>query len=118
MATSSQGQGKGSFSVAGVAVNNITRFVETQNNVAAGDNTIDVSHLGTTGTITQTIAALPNPNVQGQASTEYTIDYIGNTTSGPLFFVGQTSTAHTVTAASFTLAVGDVPRGSVTFSVG
>jgi hypothetical protein len=99
-------------------VPNITRFVETSNNIGAGSNTIDVSHLGTTGTTIVTIAGLPDPNQAGQSSTEYQIDYIASTVSGPVFYVGQASTAHTVTAASLTLAVGDVARGSVTFSVG
>jgi hypothetical protein len=35
-----------------------------------------------------------------------------------LFFVGQTAAGQTVTAASLTLAVNDVPRGSVTVSIG
>jgi len=118
MPTSSQGAGKGAFTVAGVPVSKITRFVETSNNVSASNNTIDVSHLGTTGTVAVSIAGLPDPNQAGQSATEYQIDYIGDPSSGPVFYVGQAGTAHTVTAASFTLAVGDVPRGSVTFSVG
>jgi hypothetical protein len=118
MATSSQGQGKGSFTVAGVKVSEITRFVETSNNLGSNANTIDVSHLGTTGTTSVTIAALPDLTQAGQSPTEYQIDYIGDPSLGPVFYVGQANSAHTVTASSFTLAVGDVPRGSVTFAVG
>jgi hypothetical protein len=35
-----------------------------------------------------------------------------------LFSVGQTAAGQTVTAASLTLSVNDVPRGSVTVSIG
>lgn len=118
MATSSHGQGKGSYTLCGSTLNEITRFVETRNNVAATENTIDVSHLALTqGANVETIAALPDPSQTGASAKEFQIDYIGNTSTGPVFFTGQTGTGQTVTAASFTLAVGDVPRGSVTFSV-
>jgi hypothetical protein len=113
MASSSQGN-RGSFTVCGVALTEITRFVETGNNIAASDNTIDVSHLGVSGTSTITIAALPDPSATGGAATEYQIDYIGTS----LFFSGQTAAGQTVTAASLTLSVNDVPRGSVTVSIG
>lgn len=113
MASSSQGN-KGSFTVCGVSLAEITRFVETGNNIAASDNTIDVSHLGVTGTSTITIAALSDPNATGGAATEYQIDYIGTA----LFYSGQTAAGQTVTAASLTLSVNDVPRGSVTVSIG
>jgi hypothetical protein len=113
MASSSQGN-RGSFTVCGVALTEITRFVETGNNIAATDNTIDVSHLGTTGTATVTIAALADPNATGGSPAEYQIDYMNPV----LFFVGQTAQGQTVTAASLTLAVNDVPRGSVTVSIG
>jgi hypothetical protein len=113
MASSSQGN-RGSFTVCGVALTEITRFVETGNNVAATDNTIDVSHLGVTGTSTITIAALADPNATGGSPTEYQIDYMNLA----LFSVGQTAAGQTVTAASLTLAVNDVPRGSVTVSIG
>lgn len=114
MPSSSQGQGKGSFTVCGVALTEITRFVETTNNIAASDNTIDVSHLGTTGTQTITIAALADPNATGGSPTEYQIDYM----QPVIFKVGQTAAGQTVTAASLTLSVNDVPRGSVTVSIG
>lgn len=113
MASSSQGN-RGSFSVAGVTLTEITRFVETKNNIAATENTIDVSHLGVTGTSTITIAALEDPNATGGAATEYQIDYMDLA----LFSVGQTAAGQTVTAASLTLSVNDVPRGSVTVSIG
>jgi hypothetical protein len=113
MASSSQGN-RGSFTVCGVALTEITRFVETGNNIAATDNTIDVSHLGVTGTSTITIAALADPNATGGSPTEYQIDYMNLA----LFSVGQTAAGQTVTAASLTLAVNDVPRGSVTVSIG
>jgi hypothetical protein len=117
MATSSQTAGKGSFTVCGSGLTKITRFVETRNNIAASDNTVDVSHLGTTGTTIVTIPALADPNATGGSPTEYQIDYIASST-GPVFFVGQTASGQTVTAFSLTLAVNDVPRGSVTVSVG
>jgi hypothetical protein len=113
MASSSQGN-RSSFTVCGVALTEITRFVETGNNIAATDNTIDVSHLGVTGTSTITIAALADPNATGGSPTEYQIDYMNLA----LFSVGQTAAGQTVTAASLTLAVNDVPRGSVTVSIG
>jgi hypothetical protein len=113
MASSSQGN-RGSFTVCGVALTEITRFVETGNNIAATDNTIDVSHLGVTGTSTITIASLADPNATGGSPTEYQIDYMNL----ELFSVGQTAAGQTVTAASLTLAVNDVPRGSVTVSIG
>lgn len=114
MATSSQNAGKGSYTLCGTKLNEITRFVETGNNLAASENTIDVSHLGTTGTSVVTIAALADPNAAGGSPTEYQVDYMDLA----LFYVGQNANGQTVTAASLTLAVGDVPRGSVTFSVG
>lgn len=114
MATSSQSANRGSFTVCNVSLTEITRFVETGNNIAATDNTIDVSHLGTTGTSVATIAALANPNQTGGAAAEYQIDYMNPV----LFFVGQNAPGQTVTAASLTLAVNDVPRGSVTVSIG
>jgi hypothetical protein len=113
MASSSQGN-RGSFTVCGVTLSEITRFVETKNNVSATDNTVDVSHLGVTGTAAITIAALPDPGATGGAATEYQIDYMDL----QLFSVGQTAAGQTVTAASLTLAVNDVPRGSVTVSIG
>jgi hypothetical protein len=113
MAGSSQGN-RGSFTVCGVALTEITRFVETGNNIAATDNTIDVSHLGVAGTSTITIAALADPNATGGSPIEYQIDYMNLA----LFAVGQTAAGQTVTAASLTLAVNDVPRGSVTVSIG
>lgn len=117
MATSSQGN-RGSFSVCGSNLTRITRFVETRNNLAASDNTVDVSHLGTTGTTIATIPALADPNATGGSPTEFQIDYIASTSDGPVFFVGQTASGQTVTAFSLTLAVNDVPRGSVTVSIG
>lgn len=118
MATSSHGQGKGSYTLCGQSLTEITRFVETTNNVAATQNTVDVSHLGIAqGGSIATISALPDPTQSGATAREFQIDYIGST-SGPVYYTGQTASGQTVTAASFTLAVGDVPRGSVTFSVG
>lgn len=114
MASSSQAANKGTFTVVGTKLSEITRFVETGNNIAATDNTIDVSHLGLTGTSTITIAALPDPNATGGAATEYQIDYMDLA----LFKVGQNAAGQTVTAASLTLSVNDVPRGSVTVSIG
>jgi len=113
MPSSSQGN-RGSFTVCGVTLNEITRFVETTNNIAASDNTIDVSHLGMTGTSTITIAALADPNATGGSPIEYQIDYM----QAVVFKVGETATGQTVTASSLTLAVNDVPRGSVTVSIG
>lgn len=113
MASSSQGN-RGSFTVVGTKLSEITRFVETGNNISATENTVDVSHLGVTGTSVITIAALPDPNATGGAVTEYQIDYMDLT----LFSVGQTAAGQTVTAASLTLSVNDVPRGSVTVSIG
>ncbi len=113
MPSSSQGN-RGSFTVCGVTLNEITRFVETTNNIAASDNTIDVSHLGTGGTQTVTIAALADPNATGGSPTEYQIDYM----QPVIFTVGQTAAGQTVTASSLTLSVNDVPRGSVTVSIG
>lgn len=113
MASSSQGN-RGSYTVCGSTLTEITRFVETGNNVAANENTIDVSHLGVTGTSVITIASLPDPNATGGGGIEYQIDYMGTA----LFYVGQTATGQTVTAASLTLSVNDVARGSVTVSVG
>ena len=113
MASSSQNN-RGSFTVVGTKLSEITRFVETGNNISATDNTVDVSHLGVTGTSVITIAALPDPNATGGAATEYQIDYMDLT----LFRVGATAAGQTVTAASLTLSVNDVPRGSVTVSIG
>lgn len=113
MALSSQGN-RGDFTVCGTKLSEITRFVETGNNVAANENTVDVSHLATTGTSVVTIAALPDPSATGGAATEYQIDYMDLA----LFFVGQTAAGQTVTAASLSLSVNDVPRGSVTVSIG
>lgn len=113
MPSSSQGN-RTSYSVCGTNLNEITRFVEVSNNTAATANTIDVSHLGVTGTAVLTINALSDPTQTGQAATEYQIDHM----QSAMFYVGQSVAGQTVTAASLTLSVNDVPRGSVTVAIG
>ena len=101
----------------------VTNLVFSVNDVQ-GDDKIDISHLGLTTGATQLTKDRPLAPPGNNTGREVQLDVIGNSTvadaaTGTLTITGGLSIAKaaTVNSASFTLAVNDVIRGSLTFRI-
>jgi hypothetical protein len=101
----------------------VTNITYNLNNVA-GDDTIDISHLGLTAGAAVLTQDRPLKGSATDTGREVQVDYIGtgvvaDGATGTLAITGglSLSAMATVQSSSVTLAVNDVVRGSVTFRV-
>lgn len=101
----------------------VTNLVFSVNDVQADDK-IDISHLGLTTGATQLTKDRPLAPPQNNTGREVQLDVIGNSTvadatTGTLTITGGLSIAKaaTVNSGSWTLAVNEVIRGSLTFRI-
>lgn len=117
----SHGQGT-NFSFAGTTYT-VTTITYSMNNVA-GDDTIDVSHLGQSAG--SSVLSMDRPLTGSATDTgrEVSIEYLGTApitdgATGTLSITGglSLSAAATVQSSSVTLTTNDVTRGQATFRV-
>ena len=101
----------------------VTNITYNLNNVA-GDDTIDISHLGLTAGAAVLTQDRPLKGSATDTGREVQVDYIGtgvvaDGATGTLAITGGLSLSAMATeqSSSVTLAVNDVVRGSVTFRV-
>ena len=101
----------------------VTNITYNLNNVA-GDDTIDISHLGLSAGASVLTLSRPLKGSATDTGREVQVDYIGtgflsDGATGTLAITGglALSASATVQSSSVTLAVNDVIRGNVTFRV-
>lgn len=117
----SHGQGT-TFTFAGTGYT-VTTITYSMNNVA-GDDTIDVSHLGQSAGSAVLTMDRPLTGSATDTGREVTMEYIGTApitdgATGTLSITGglSLSAAATVQSSSVTLTTNDVTRGQATFRV-